>query len=369
MKSKVVVQVADRRLVCDEREVPPVGPEEGLLRVEGCGLCGSDVEQYRGGFVAKGIMRYPLIPGHEPVGVIEEIGREASRRWNVKTGDRVALEPHISCGYCSTCLRGSYHLCRKAFAVATPTYGYLSLDIGHGLWGGYSEYIHLHPRTIVHKLPHNLPLALATMYQALAAGVRWAVQVPKTALGDTVVILGCGQRGLGSVIACKEAGVGRIIVTGLQRDRFKLDLALALGAHHAIVADAEDTVARIQEITGGRGADVVLDVVPVDGHPVIQAIEIARMGATIVLAGVKGHSTTVAIDTDKLISKELTLQGVYAQGASAYEESLRILSENKYDLDRLHTHQFPLEKAEQAILTLAGERQGENAICVSLHPA
>jgi threonine dehydrogenase-like Zn-dependent dehydrogenase len=206
------------------------------------------------------------------------------------------------------------------------------------------------------------------MYQALAAGVRWAVQVPKTALGDSVLILGCGQRGLGSVIACREAGAGTIIVTGLARDRHKLDLALALGADHAIAIDREATVERVMRITEGRGVDVAIDVTPSAVQPILDAVELVRVGGSIVLAGVKGKTTTVALDTDRVVFKEITLHGVYSQGTGAYREALRLLSQNRYRLERLHTHSFPLERAERAIQVLGGEIAEERAICVSLHP-
>ena len=262
MKSRVMVQVADRRIEPDEHEVPPVGPGEALLRVEACGLCGSDVEQYRGNFAAKGIMRYPVIPGHEPVGRIAEIGKEAARSWGVSVGDRVALEPHLSCGRCELCLGGAYHNCRSLMPPgAPPCYGYTPRDVGHGLWGGYSEYIHLHERTMLHRVPETMPLALALLYQPIAAGIRWAVQAPATAMGDTVLILGHGQRGLGAVVAAREAGASTIVVTGTSRSAYKLRLAEALGADHTIEADREDTVERVMAITGGRGVDVALDVV------------------------------------------------------------------------------------------------------------
>ena len=242
MKSRVMVQVADRRIEPDEHEVPPVGPKEALLRVEACGLCGSDVEQYRGNFAAKGIMRYPVIPGHEPVGRIAEIGADAARSWGVSVGDRVALEPHLSCGRCELCLGGAYHNCRSLMPPgAPPCYGYTPRDVGHGLWGGYSEYIHLHERTMLHRVPETMPLALALLYQPIAAGIRWAVHVPATAMGDTVLILGHGQRGLGAVVAAREAGARTIIVTGTSRSAYKLRLAEALGADHTIEADRENT--------------------------------------------------------------------------------------------------------------------------------
>ncbi len=370
MKSKVMVQVADRRLEADLHEVPPVGPREALLRVEACGLCGSDVEQFRGTMAAAGIMRYPVIPGHEPIGRIAELGKDAARLWGVEEGDRVALEPHLSCGRCELCLGGDYHNCRSLMPPgAPPCYGYTPRDVGHGLWGGYSEYIHLHERTMLHRIPDTMPLALATLYQPLAAGIRWAVQIPKTTLGDTVLILGSGQRGLGAVVAAHEAGAGKIILTGTSRSPYKLRMAEALGADFTIEADREDTVARVMEITDGRGADVVVDIVPVAAQPVLDAVEVTRIGGTIVLSGIKGSGGAVTLDVDRVLYKELTIQGVYSQARDAYIEAFRLLADNTYRLERLHTHEFPLEGAEEAVLTLGRERNpDQEPICVSLHP-
>lgn len=100
MKAQAMVQLGDERLEMQELEIPKIGPEEGLLRVEACGLCGSDVDQFHGGTIARGLGSYPMIPGHEPVGVIESIGAISAKRWGIAVGDRVALEPHLSCGAC-----------------------------------------------------------------------------------------------------------------------------------------------------------------------------------------------------------------------------------------------------------------------------
>jgi len=368
VRARAMVQVADRRFDLVEREVPPIGAGAALLKVEACGLCGSDVEQFRGRFTQKGLVRYPLIPGHEPVGRIVEIGAEAARTWGVKVGDRVAVEPHISCGRCRTCTSGDYHLCKSLLPVAAPAYGYLPLDYEHGLWGGYAEYLYLHPRTILHKLPEELPLEVATQYQLLAAGIRWAVHVPHSSFGDTVLVMGCGQRGLGATIALRNAGIGTIIVTGLTRDAHKLALAVDLGATHTIVADRENVVERVMAITGGRGVDVVLDVTPAVTHPIVEAIEAVRIGGTIVLAGIKGGASFVEIDPDRLIYKEVRLQGVFTQARPAYEQAIALLARSPGTFQRLHTHGFPLESAGEAIETLAGERGGGDAICISIHP-
>ena len=368
MKARAMVQTGDRRLDMREIEVPAIAADEALLRVEACGLCGSDAEQYRGGTAASGLVNYPMIPGHEPVGVIEHIGAAAAALWGVRAGDRVAVEPHLSCGACPPCLNGRYHLCRRMRPDGIPGYGFMPLGHGSGLSGGYATHMHLQARTIVHRLPPSLPLQLATMYQAIAGGVRWAVTLPQTMMGDTVLIFGCGQRGLGAVIACREAGVGRIIITGLARDHQKLALARALGAHDTIVSDQEDTLARVMALTHGKGVDVAVDLAPGASATVAEAIEAVRSGGTVVLAGLKGRSQAPTIDTDKVIFKEITLRGAFSQGWQSYEQALRILEEDRYGLARLRTHDFALEDADLALRLVSGEMPGENSICVALHP-
>jgi threonine dehydrogenase-like Zn-dependent dehydrogenase len=369
MKSRVMMLIGDRRLEPEEWEVPRVGPREALIKIEACGMCGSDVEEYRGTFAANKIIRYPLIPGHEPIGRVVEIGREAAKSWRVKVDDRVALEPNLSCGRCEMCLGGNYINCRSLMPPgAPPAYGFTPADVGHGFWGGYSEYMHLHERTILHTVPASMPLAFASLYQPLAAGIRWAVQLPKTRLGDAVLILGHGQRGLGSVVAARRAGASLIIVTGTSRSKKKMQLARALGAHHVIAADTENVVERINEITGGRGVDVIVDTVPVATKPIVDAIEVARVGATLVLAGIKGP-VGVSLNVDRLVYKEMHLVGVYSQGYESYIEAFRILDERPPDLAQMHTHEFPLDRADEALKVFGRELpSAAEPICMTLHP-
>src|SRR3546814_9788834 len=109
----------------------------------------------------------------------------------------------ISCRFCVPCRLGSYHLCRNR-----RIYSYIPLDDGPGLWGAYAQHMYLHPNSFVHKIDKSLPPQIAVMFNPLGAGYRWAVEVPKLQVGDTLVVLGPGQRGLASVIAARQAGAG-----------------------------------------------------------------------------------------------------------------------------------------------------------------
>jgi threonine dehydrogenase-like Zn-dependent dehydrogenase len=356
---RAAVQLGPRQIEMREFPRPPTGPDDGLLRIEACGICGSDVEQYRGHLGG----RYPSIPGHEPLGIVEEVGERAAARWGVQPGDRVALEILVPCRTCELCLTGRYMSCRNR----SITHGYTLLSIEPGLWGGYSEYVYLHPNAILHPVRADIPAEVAVMFNPLGAGVRWTCHLGGTQLGDTVLVLGCGQRGLTSVIAAKAVGAACVIVTGLSRDRVKLALAREFGADHTIDVEQEDTVERVREITGGEMADVVLELTPMATQPVLDALQAVRHGGRVVLAGLKGRRP-VEMVTDVIINKAVTVVGAYGVDSRAYREAIRLIESGRFPLDRLHTHTFGLDETARAIETLAGEVPGEDAVHVAICP-
>lgn len=195
-----------------------------------------------------------------------------------------------------------------------------------------------------------------------------ASRSPRTGPGDTIVIMGPGQRGLASVLACREAGAEKIIVTGLAADAKKLEIARAFGADATVDVENEDARQRIRELTDGRGADVVLDVSSYATEPVVQAIDFARMGGCIVLAGIKGFKPIPNFISDKIVMKELTIKGAMGVTRSGYASAIRLLEKRKHPVEMMHTHDFKLEEAELAIKTLAREIEGEESIHSCLIP-
>jgi threonine dehydrogenase-like Zn-dependent dehydrogenase len=325
---------------------PRIGDDDGLLRIEACGVCGSDVEQYRGHLVRPGM--FPLIPGHEPLGIIEEVGSRAAERWGVSVGDRVAVEILRPCHSCDHCLTGRYMSCPNRDGA----YGMTPLSRSPSLWGGFADYLYLHPWAILHKVRRDLPPEIAVMFNPLGAGVRWAAMLGEVGLGNTVLILGPGQRGLTSVIAARARGAGTIIVTGLSRDERKLALALEFGADHTINVDSEDVVERVREITDGAMADVVLELTPIADQPIRDAIECVKHGGRIVLAGLKGGKS-VELVTDRLINKGVTVRGAFGVNADAYIEAIRIIESGRFPLEKMASGTFELADTEAAIRALA----------------
>ena len=214
-----MVQTGPRRLEPRELPLPEIGAGEALLRVEACGICGSDHEQFEG-VLPRAV---PVIPGHEPLGAIEAIGDRAAQRWGVDVGDRVAVETMLSCRFCRACLAGRYQLCR-----ARRIYSYIPLSSRPGCGAPTRSTCSSTRNAIVHRIDAALPPSIAVLFNPLGAGFRWAVEIPHTGPATRSLILGPGQRGLASVLACREAGAGRIIVTGLAADAHKLALARGL---------------------------------------------------------------------------------------------------------------------------------------------
>jgi threonine dehydrogenase-like Zn-dependent dehydrogenase len=358
-KTLAMVQTAVRKLEPRELPVPEIDDDSALLRIEACGICGSDYEQY------EGLLRtpVPVIPGHEPLGRIEAIGDRAAKRWGVDVGDRVAVETMLSCRFCEPCLGGSYHLCRTR-----RIYSYIPLAEPPGLWGAYAELMYLHANSIVHKVDASLDPSLAVLFNPLGAGFRWAVEMPGTGPGDSVLILGPGQRGLASVLACREAGARNIMVTGLAADARKLALAREFGAHHAIDVENEDARRRVRELTDGVGADVVVDVSSYSTAPVADALDYVRPGGKVILAGVKGFKPIPDFVSDKIVMKEIEVRGAIGVTSSGYTRAIRLIESRRYPLERMHTHDFGLREAELAIRTLARQVPGDESIHSCLLP-
>ena len=169
------------------------------------------------------------------------------------------------------------------------------------------------------------------------------------------------------MVAVRDAGASPIIVTGLGRDEHKLALARELGADVAVNVDAEDPVERVMDATGGRGVDVVLDTTPYAVDAVAQAVRMVRESGTVILAGLKGGRPLSDFSTDEIVWKRVTMKGVRGVDFGAFQHAVETIESRRYPLERLHTHSFPVEEAEKALRTLAGEA-GEPAAHVAIVP-
>ncbi|MEJ0024036.1 MAG: zinc-binding dehydrogenase [Alphaproteobacteria bacterium] len=169
--SIAAVAVRSRETELRSFSLPDIAPDAGLLRVEATGVCGSDWPMYRADKLDARIL------GHEMVGVIEKAGALASDRWGFKEGDRVALEEYLPCGHCDYCRSGEFRSCwaTDSRVPGRIRYGSTPISVGSGLWGGFSRYLHLHPRTVMHKVPDGVPSHIAAMAIPLGNGFQWGI--------------------------------------------------------------------------------------------------------------------------------------------------------------------------------------------------
>ncbi|HWL60907.1 MAG TPA: zinc-binding dehydrogenase [Microbacteriaceae bacterium] len=358
---RAAVLTAPNQLELTEYPYPSHGEDAAIIRVEAAGLCGSDVEQIRG---EDPRARLGVVPGHEPLGIIESIGPVAAERWGVQVGDRICVEVVVPCQACPKCLARTFVECRAPLG----SYGYRPFEADTQLTGGFAEVMYIHPNSIVHKIDATIPAGVAAMYNSIAAGIRWAVHLGGVQPGDVVVVFGAGQRGIASAMAAKAAGASQVIVTGLTRDAHKLRVATEFGADATIDAEVEDVPTRVLELTGGRPADVVVDVTPVALKPIQDAIDVARVGGTIVIAGLK-NGRPAPISTDELITKSLRILGARGVEWRSIDEAIALIESGQYPLELLQTHRYPLDEVSTAIAVLGGEVPEEQAIHVALLPS
>ena len=348
-----MVLEAPRQLVERTFDLPSIGRDDALLRIEACGLCGTDHEQYTGALPAGGA----VVPGHETVGVIEAIGPEAIERWGVDVGDRVAVEVFQSCRTCEPCRTGAYRRCTRH--GIGDMYGFIPTSTPPSLWGGYAAYQYLAPDSMVLSVPDGLDAVTATMFNPLGAGIRWGVTLPGTSVGDVVAVLGPGMRGLSAVAAAKEAGAGFVMITGRgDADRERLEWAPAFGADLCVDVDDTDPVQALRA-AGHRGADVVIDVTANAPAAFATAIEIARPGGTVVVAGTRGDGPTPGFRPDTIVFKELRLLGALGVDVAAYRAALTLLASGRYPFRELPRQVAGFDRIDALLRTMAGEATGE----------
>jgi threonine dehydrogenase-like Zn-dependent dehydrogenase len=360
---RAAVKVAPSETKIFEFPRPPITSDSGILKVESCGVGGSDPEVYRRPDHA------PVIMGHEIVGVIDEVGDMAAARWGVKPGDRVALHEYLPCWNCRWCLQGDFRLCEVVdfFNVKdrlnTLRFGMSSSDIPPHLWGGNAEYLYMPLNSVVHKVPATVNPKFATLAVPFGNGVQWTCLDGGVAPGKTVLVFGPGQQGLGCVLAAKAGGAMTVILSGMTRDTKRLDLALRMGADHVIDVEQDDLEMRVGQITGGKGVDVVVDTTgDPTGAVAAQAVAVAAKGAVLSLNGLKQ-----SVPIGEIKRRYLTVRAPRGHSYNAVELALKYIGSGRYPLDEVCSHDFGLADVDTAINATAGKVVAD-AIHVTVSP-
>jgi threonine dehydrogenase-like Zn-dependent dehydrogenase len=359
--SRSAVQVGSKRTEIREIPLPEVPPDAGILRVIAAGICGSDIGKYSAS-------TSPRILGHENVGTIEKIGPIAAERWGLKIGDMVALEEYLPCGHCDFCRTGEYRVCidTDRSNANVLRYGTTPLDLLPSLWGGYSEFQFLHPRSVFHRVPEGVDPRIAAMALPVGNGFQWAYIDGGAGPGDVVVVQGPGQQGLACAVAAKVAGASKVIVTGLKRDAHRLEVAKQLGADHTVMVDEESLVDAVKTFTNGEGVDLVIDVASGgDNQVVADGLKVLKKRGRFMTAANKKHVD--GFEWGVLLAKRITLRGVGGHSFRSVELALDLMRRKTFPLEAMSTHHFGLDKVDYALRLVGGEIQ-DGAIHVTVTP-
>lgn len=328
----------------EERDLPVPDPQPGgaVLRVEATGLCHSDVDHFRGRVHTSWGGEFPSIAGHEIVGRIEKIDPAAAEQWGVREGDRVAVRDIV------------------ITADGYRIYGHdFSVNEGSGLHGGFAEHLELLPGSMVYRLREDRPAEELTVFEPLSCAVTWVHPVKE---GDVVLIEGPGHMGMATIVAARAAGAARVIVTGVSRDRFRLDCARRIGADEIIDVETEDAVARVKSVTGGSMADVVIDAASGSPVSVNLAMDLVRKGGHVVVAGMK-DGPLEGFHSDWIPTRRIT---IHPGAGLDTERAVALINQGRVPTADLLGETFPLDRFEEAFSLLTRRTPGRDAIRVAL---
>jgi threonine dehydrogenase-like Zn-dependent dehydrogenase len=368
LSARAAVMVCPGRIEIQEFPVPRL--EEGaiLLRVEMCGICGTDKHTWRGetkqyaGTPAESDTPYPIIPGHEIIGTAVEVNDRAGPRLDfdgepVRVGDRLALCPDVVCGTCYAC----HHTFAYPWCENLKGYGnaFSCVEPPH-LLGGWAEYLYVLPNAFVYHVPEALPTQVAVMVELMAVSYNLdklkefsTLSGEGLATGDTVVIQGAGPMGICHIIKARMLGAGDIIASDISD--FRLALARGFGADYTLnVAQTTegDRIEFVRSVTHGRGADVVVECVG-KAEVIVEGLEMLRKGGTYVEAGNFVETGDVTISPHRhLCAKNVRLIGMTNHPFTGYTPSLEMMQRTAhlFPYDRFVTDVYPLAQTEEALL-------------------
>jgi D-xylulose reductase len=304
-----------------------LGPEDVRIKLHTVGICASDVHYFTDGRIGDFIVKEPMILGHEASGPIIEVGAEVT---HLKKGDRVCMEPGIPSPDSIETKTGHYNLDPKVrFWATPPIHGVLRESV-------------VHPAGYTYKLPDNVSFAEGAMIEPLAVGLH-AANKAKIAPGDVALVLGAGTIGMVTALAALAGGCSRVIMTDVIPE--KLALAETLGAITAVNVASEDLAQVVNDITGGRGVNIVFEC---SGNKKVieSAFDNAAPGATVVFVGLPDGP--IQYDILQGSVKEIRVEHVFRY-TNVYDRAVALMGSGKIDVKPLLTDRYPFEQAVEAI--------------------
>ena len=329
MSNKTFYMTGIEKIELGEAPMPKMGPDDVLIKVQSVGVCGSDLHYYRSGAIGDFKVEFPFVLGHEAAGIVEDVGENVT---TLKKGERVCMEPGVPCMKCEECLSGHYNLCKDVRFWATPPYD-----------GVLSEYV-AHPAAFTFKIPDNMSFTEGALVEPLAIGLH-ACNMGGVKLGQTVAIMGAGCIGLVTLLAAKAYGATRIIVGDVLDKR--LDKARELGAI-AVNTKEEDFVAKVMELTEGRGADVCIDCAGFSAT-VDSCLSCAKPAGVVIIVGL-GQDRVDGFNTSIMSTKELTVKSIFRY-RNLYPTAINAIADGRIDVESIVSHRFTFDDTINAFAT------------------
>jgi threonine dehydrogenase-like Zn-dependent dehydrogenase len=343
-----------------EKPVPTPGRAEVLVRIDAVAICATDLEIIHSGSPASILGGLPFnknfTPGHEYMGTVVALGPEVDE---YGIGERVSVEIHAGCGQCKRCRQGMYTSCLN---YGKPEKGHRAN--GFTTDGGFTEYAVNHINTLA-RVPDSMSDAEATLVVTAGTSMYGLTELGGLVAGESVVVIGPGPIGLLAVAVAKALGASPVILTGTRNKR--LAIGKELGADRVVNINEEDAVAVVKELTGGIGADYVVECAGTE--PTIdQAIRMTNRGGKICLAAFPHERVT--LDIAQLARNNIYLYGIRGEGRSATRRAMALMAERRFDATKIHTHTFALadlptalryarERVDDAIKVVVSNRKTE----------
>lgn len=340
---KSVDLVARGVLEVREQPMPPdPGPGEVLVRLRAIGVCGSDLHWYLDGGIGRHLARYPMVLGHEPVGEVVAVGSGVTTHC---TGERVAIEPSVTCGHCEYCLNGRPNNCPSCIFMGSPESP-----------GFFREYAVVPARNAEH-FPDSLSWLEGTLIEPVAV-LMHVMELAPIRVGDTVAVLGAGPIGLLAVTVARMAGATTVMAA--EKVAHRLRMAGQCGAGVLIDASSQDIADSILQATGGRGADIVFDAAGTE-ETVNAGIRATRPGGRFVLIGIPSEKQLV-LDIHTAMANEVGITTIKRSNHRG-REAMALLAAGRIPTDII-THCLPLERTPEAFQLLAGYRDNVGKLVI-----
>jgi threonine dehydrogenase-like Zn-dependent dehydrogenase len=326
-------------LLLRDKPVPVPARAEVLVRIDAVAICATDLEILHSGSPASILGGLPFnknfTPGHEYMGTVVALGPDVDE---YAIGERVSVEIHAGCGQCKRCRQGMYTSCLN---YGKPEKGHRAN--GFTTDGGFTEYAVNHINTLA-RVPDSMSDAEATLVVTAGTSMYGFTELGGLVAGESVVVIGPGPIGLLAVAVAKAIGASPVILTGTRNRR--LAIGKELGADRVININDEDPVTVVKQLTGGIGADYVVECAGSEAT-LNQAIHMTNRGGKICLAAFPHEPVT--LDIAHLVKNNIYAYGIRGEGRSATRRAMALMAEKRFDATRVHTHTFPLADLPTAL--------------------